>query len=945
MSALPDQIPATYTSGPWPRKPQVAALLLPTPTAIGDPNDGVQTCMVRTIVNDSVDGTPIAGATVTWKLVGYDVNDGYVAPHPITVETDEFGEAFISVWPNELGAVETYYEVKIVANGKSLRLTAPVPAVPEADLHLIAGLPPYPGQSQGQFISSEVYGWMVRAETAAISAESSETDAETAASNAQQYLGETQVFRDEAEQFAIQAGQSATTATGAADAASQYATLASASEQNAAQSAANALNSETAAGISAQAADVDAQAADADAAAALQSRNETEAIAAAVGLSGATVDPSGHLIVSRGDATTYDAGYVVGPAGKDGKGIELKGSLTDPSQLPPTGNVSGDGYIIPPNLWVWDGTQWTNAGPYVGPAGPAGPQGNTGPQGPKGDQGIQGVQGPIGNTGPPGTTDYNALTNKPVLGTMSSQDDAPNNTTAYVRKGAAWVAETDFPEAPIDGTQYARQDAGWVPVTASGMWVGDTAPVDTVKYPQWWNSTNGILYIWYNDGNTSQWVVSVPTAAGVPWGSIGGSLANQTDLQNALNAKEGLLIAGSAAQYYRGDKQWATLNKAAVGLANVDNTADAAKPVSAAQQTAIDAKVARAGDSMTGPLQHPNGSNAAPSITFSAEPGLGFIRSGAGSLGLTVGGENRINMRGDAALTAIDVHAPLAAGDKVAAITLNARGNGQSQIAGMKAGVLRWLMYLGNQDGEGGGNTGSNIDIYRATDAGSPDRRVFSIARNSGVVQTPFNLSVGAVGAQNGAINFIRASDGAVTGGVSLGTSSGDPSNLDIVGNQKVNIYTSSALHASVNNAGEWRFITGNVKFSSIGTVAVGGNCYLEGGDENRIYRGTSSLRYKMNVEPMDPMASSFIYALDPIWFRMKEDFLDPSWSYYGFAAEQVAQLEPRFAQWMKDENGVRIPDGVQYDRLVVPLIAELKALRDQVVALTARVAALEGKA
>lgn len=44
------------------------------------------------------------------------------------------------------------------------------------------------------------------------------------------------------------------------------------------------------------------------------------------------------------------------------------------------------------------------------------------------------------------------------------------------------------------------------------------------------------------------------------------------------------------------------LTKTDVGLANVDNTADASKPVSTAQQTALDAKVTKAGDTMTGTL-------------------------------------------------------------------------------------------------------------------------------------------------------------------------------------------------------------------------------------------------------------------------------------------------------------------------------------------------------
>ncbi|MCH6205206.1 hypothetical protein L3V16_15315 [Brucella ciceri] len=50
------------------------------------------------------------------------------------------------------------------------------------------------------------------------------------------------------------------------------------------------------------------------------------------------------------------------------------------------------------------------------------------------------------------------------------------------------------------------------------------------------------------------------------------------------------LATGTNAQYVRGDGQLATLNKAAVGLGNVDNTSDASKPISTAQQAALNGK-------------------------------------------------------------------------------------------------------------------------------------------------------------------------------------------------------------------------------------------------------------------------------------------------------------------------------------------------------------------
>jgi hypothetical protein len=68
------------------------------------------------------------------------------------------------------------------------------------------------------------------------------------------------------------------------------------------------------------------------------------------------------------------------------------------------------------------------------------------------------------------------------------------------------------------------------------------------------------------------------------------SYATTAALTAGLAGKEPTIAAGTTAQYWRGDKSWQTLNKAAVGLSNVDNTSDVNKPVSTAQQTALDLK-------------------------------------------------------------------------------------------------------------------------------------------------------------------------------------------------------------------------------------------------------------------------------------------------------------------------------------------------------------------
>jgi len=71
-------------------------------------------------------------------------------------------------------------------------------------------------------------------------------------------------------------------------------------------------------------------------------------------------------------------------------------------------------------------------------------------------------------------------------------------------------------------------------------------------------------------------------------GDLGGTASSPT--VPGLAGKENTIAAGTSSQYWRGDKSWQTLDKSTVGLSNVDNTSDANKPVSAAQQTALNAK-------------------------------------------------------------------------------------------------------------------------------------------------------------------------------------------------------------------------------------------------------------------------------------------------------------------------------------------------------------------
>lgn len=137
-----------------------------------------------------------------------------------------------------------------------------------------------------------------------------------------------------------------------------------------------------------------------------------------------------------------------------------------PSQADQSGKIlSTDGqnpqWIVPQSLLGYTGSQGETG--YVGSASTV-----VGPQGYTGSQGIQGEQGNIGYTGSVGGIGYTGS-----QGTTYTSATAPSN--------------------PADGDL-------------------------------WFDSSNGRLKIWYNDGDSSQWVDAAVGSTGYT-GSSGASIA------------------------------------------------------------------------------------------------------------------------------------------------------------------------------------------------------------------------------------------------------------------------------------------------------------------------------------------------------------------------------------------------------------------------------------
>jgi len=136
-------------------------------------------------------------------------------------------------------------------------------------------------------------------------------------------------------------------------------------------------------------------------------------------------------------------------------------------------------------------------------------------------------------------------------------------------------------------SQYFRGDKTWhaLDKTAVGLSNVDNTP-DTAKPVSTAQQT--ALNLKLDATATATAATKLATARSINGVAFDGT----ADITLSADAsKEPVITAGTTGQYFRGDKTFQTLDKTAVGLSNVDNTADTAKPVSTAQQTALDLKL------------------------------------------------------------------------------------------------------------------------------------------------------------------------------------------------------------------------------------------------------------------------------------------------------------------------------------------------------------------
>ena len=99
--------------------------------------------------------------------------------------------------------------------------------------------------------------------------------------------------------------------------------------------------------------------------------------------------------------------------------------------------------------------------------------------------------------------------------TVNGKAVAPLDSPTFVGNPSAPTAPPDDDDTTLANTAFVRQAIMQALAVQATIYVGDTPPIDPSDNSLWWESDTGILYLWYDDLTSEQWV-SVAGGAGPP---------------------------------------------------------------------------------------------------------------------------------------------------------------------------------------------------------------------------------------------------------------------------------------------------------------------------------------------------------------------------------------------------------------------------------------------
>lgn len=173
-----------------------------------------------------------------------------------------------------------------------------------------------------------------------------------------------------------------------------------------------------------------------------------------------------------------------------------------------------------------------------------------------------------------------------------------------------------------------------------------------------------------------------------------------------------------------------------------------------------------------------------------------------------------------------------------------------------------------------------------------------------------------------------------------LGPLTVDPSNTYAGNNSLIKVGDISNATTTEHSIACKGILQANASYST--TTSSAANAHLN--SDGKLIRSTSSRKYKTNIETLEDSYADAILNARPVWFNSaaSADTENPNWGYWGFIAEEIADIDPRLVFYGKDSDGNLDPESVQYDRFVPHLVNLVKRQKDQIADLTARLEALE---
>lgn len=271
-----------------------------------------------------------------------------------------------------------------------------------------------------------------------------------------------------------------------------------------------------------------------------------------------------------------------------------------------------------------------------------------------------------------------------------------------------------------------------------------------------------------HSGNFSTYAAPInsPALTGTPTAPTPATPDDSTKLATTAFVKAVIAAATAGVATVNGRNGTVTLDKTDVGLANVDNTADSAKPVSTAQaaaDTAVASAASAALTAHTGNTSNPHGvtkaqvglanvDNTADSAkpVSTAQAAADTAVANAASAALTAGLATKAAASHTHAIAdttglqaALDAKAVPNANNFFSAdqtiskanprIYFDKTASGQDvSIIAYKSSILRWHMQLGNEVAESGSNLGSDFALHRYSDAGAYLGAGLTISRATG---------------------------------------------------------------------------------------------------------------------------------------------------------------------------------------------------------------------